>query len=119
VNNLEPRPNNPQSGYDSGTVQIFAATINHLNKRFSQNGKCFEQQLILQNGLKTFGKKGEESGTKEDRQLLDLKCFIPIKISELNEREIKRAVEALMFLTEKKDGTIKVRVVYNGKPTRQ
>ena len=28
-------------------------------------------------------------------------------------------MEALMFLTEKKDGTIKGRMVYNGKPTRE
>eukprot|EP00980_Cylindrotheca_fusiformis_P025108 scaffold13089_cov64-Cylindrotheca_fusiformis.AAC.1 len=27
-------------------------------------------------------------------------------------------MEALMFLTEKRDGTIKGRMVYNGKPTR-
>jgi hypothetical protein len=28
-------------------------------------------------------------------------------------------MEAVMFLTEKRDGTIKGRLVYNGKPTRE
>ena len=32
--------------------------------------------------------------------------------------EKKKAVEALMFLTEKRDKSIKSRLVYNGKPTR-
>eukprot|EP00980_Cylindrotheca_fusiformis_P030969 scaffold25690_cov333-Cylindrotheca_fusiformis.AAC.1 len=32
--------------------------------------------------------------------------------------EKRKAMEALMFLTEKRDGTIKGRMVYNGKPTR-
>ena len=31
----------------------------------------------------------------------------------------RKAVEALMFLTQKRDGTIKARQVYNGKPTRE
>jgi hypothetical protein len=33
--------------------------------------------------------------------------------------ERQKAVEALMFLTEKRDGTVKGRMVYNGKPTRE
>jgi hypothetical protein len=33
--------------------------------------------------------------------------------------EKKKAMESLLFLTEKRDGRIKGRMVYNGKPTRQ
>jgi hypothetical protein len=32
--------------------------------------------------------------------------------------EKNRAMQSLLFLTEKRDGTIKGRLVYNGKPTR-
>jgi hypothetical protein len=39
-------------------------------------------------------------------------------VSELTASEKKKAQEALMFLTEKRDSTIKGRTVYNGKPTR-
>jgi hypothetical protein len=68
--------------------------------------------------IKTFGEKGRAAGTVEIKQLLERKCFVPIRVSTLNEKERKRAVNALMLLTEKKDGKIKGRVVYNGKPTR-
>ena len=33
--------------------------------------------------------------------------------------ERRKAMTALMFLTEKRDSTIKGRMVYNGKPTRE
>jgi hypothetical protein len=33
--------------------------------------------------------------------------------------EKKKAQMALMFLTEKRDGSVKGRMVYNGKPTRE
>jgi hypothetical protein len=45
-------------------------------------------------------------------------CFSPLHISELSEEEKRKAQEALMFLTEKRDGSVKGRMVYNGKPTR-
>jgi hypothetical protein len=50
--------------------------------------------------------------------LVATQCFGPILVSELTASEKKKAQEALMFLTEKRDGTIKGRTVYNGKPTR-
>jgi hypothetical protein len=37
----------------------------------------------------------------------------------MTKEEKRKAVEAIMFLTEKRDGTIKGRMVYNGKPTRE
>jgi hypothetical protein len=38
-------------------------------------------------------------------------------VSTLTPEEKRKAVEALMFLTEKQNKTIKGRLVYNGKPT--
>jgi hypothetical protein len=38
-------------------------------------------------------------------------------VSTLTLEEKRKAMEALMFLTEKRDKTIKGRLVYNGKPT--
>ena len=43
---------------------------------------------------------------------------MPIDISKLSQEEKKKAQMALLFLTEKRDGSIKGRMVYNGKPTR-
>ena len=42
----------------------------------------------------------------------------PISIAEMSNSEKAKAQEALMFLTEKRDQTIKGRMVYNGKQTR-
>ena len=66
-----------------------------------------------------FGEKGKKATTKELDQLHQRNCFMPIDVSKLTASEKKKAQEALMFLTEKRDGTIKGRCVYNGKPTRQ
>ena len=56
---------------------------------------------------------------KEIGQLHKQTCFAPRSVKEMTRDEIRKAVEALMFLTEKCDGLIKGRQVYNGKPTRE
>eukprot|EP00980_Cylindrotheca_fusiformis_P022076 scaffold8970_cov88-Cylindrotheca_fusiformis.AAC.1 len=51
-------------------------------------------------------------------QLYKRNCFEPVSVKDMKPSEKRKAMEALMFLTEKRDGTIKGRMVYNGKPTR-
>jgi hypothetical protein len=111
-------PPNNEVFYDGGTAIIFAKTFHQLNERVNNTGKCFGQQLLLKKGLAKFGEQGHAAGKKEVKQLHDRKCFVPIDVGKLSKREKQRAMEALMFLTEKKSGEIKGRVVYNGKPTR-
>ena len=41
------------------------------------------------------------------KQLYDQECFKPIKKQSLNSTEKKRALESLIFVTEKRNGTIK------------
>jgi regulator of RNase E activity RraB len=77
------------------------------------------QQYILQKGLKKFAQKGSDAATKELKQLHDRVCFEPISVADMSQSEIQKSMEALMLLTEKRDGTIKGRMVYNGKPTRE
>jgi hypothetical protein len=79
----------------------------------------FAQQYIMQQGLKKFGKKGEDAALKEVGQMCKRTCFAPVSIKEMTSQERKKAQEAIMFLTEKRDGSIKGRMVYNGKPTRK
>jgi hypothetical protein len=50
--------------------------------------------------------------------MLDRTCFIPIKKSDLSDVEKKRALESLIFLSEKKDGTVKARHCANGSTQR-
>ena len=73
----------------------------------------------VKKGIKAFGVQGKEAVLKEIKQLHDRTCFEPILIKDLTPLERRRAMEALIFLTEKRDGSIKARQVYNGKPTRE
>ena len=90
-----------------------------LFMREANQNKSFAQQYILQKGLKRFGQAGVDAMKKEMGQLHDRVCFYPISIATLTREEKKKAVEAIALLTEKRDGTVKGRTVYNGKPTRE
>ena len=48
----------------------------------------------------------------------DRTCFRPISIADMTPEEKMKAMEVLMFLTEERDKTVKSRMVYNGKPSR-
>jgi hypothetical protein len=52
-------------------------------------------------------------------QLHKRNCFSPVDVSTMTKAEKQKAMESLLFLTEKRDGRIKGRMVYNGKPTRK
>ena len=63
-----------------------------------------------------FKEKGHAAAMKELDQLHKRMCFTPVDINDLTTSEKKKAMEAMMLLTEKKDKTVKGRMVYNGKP---
>ena len=116
--NVSPNPEE-DIAYSPQMALIMARLICDINSKTSRQGASFAQQFILQKGIKKFGHHGKAAARKEIDQLHCRTCFTPIDISTLTEEEEKaKAMEALMFLTEKRDGTIKGRAVYNGKPTR-
>jgi len=59
---------------------------------------------------------GNDAASKELIQLHDRKCFTPRNIAEITPSERRKAMDALILLTEK-NGTIKGRMAYNGKGT--
>ena len=61
----------------------------------------------------------ENATIQELEQLHKRVCYKPIHPSEMTAEEKKKAQDALMFLTEKRDKTVKGRMVFNGKPTRE
>ena len=75
--------------------------------------------MIMQKGLKHFGREGEKAAKSEVSQMHHRRCFKALAVKELTRRERERAQEGLLFLTEKKDGSIKGRLAYNGKKTRE
>ena len=70
-------------------------------------------------GIKIFGDRGRAAAAKELNQLHDRTCFRPIDVSTMTLEEKRKAQEALMLLTEKRDGSVKGRMVYNGAQTRE
>ena len=98
---------------------VIASIIVDINSRATADGASFAQQHILQKGLKIFGERGAQASKKEMTQLHERNCFTPIDPNELTPDEKKKAQQALMFLAEKRDGTIKGRLVYDGSNTRE
>ena len=105
--------------YDEVSGILTARFINELRNKVDKHGASFAQQYMLKKGLKVFGESGKKAASKELDQLHQRSCFAPKHVKEMTDSERRKAQEALMFLTEKRDKSIKGRMVYNGKPTRQ
>ena len=107
------------SEYTLEKAPVIAHVMYTLHQEAIMFGTSFGQQYILQVGLKRFGDEGYNAAVQELEQLYKRSCFSPIGVGELSKVEKAKAMKALMLLTEKKDGTKKGRLVYNGKPTRE
>jgi hypothetical protein len=104
----------------SNDIDIVAArTIENFIHEVFQKGVAFTQQYILHKGIKKFGDKGIKAAPDELYQLHKRNCFSPVDVSTVTKMKKKKAMESLLFLTEKRDGRNKGRMVYNGKPTRK
>jgi hypothetical protein len=105
--------------YGSNQAMFIARFNQDITMNVNKHGASFAQQYMLQMGLKVFGNKGHEGSMKEINQLHKRTCFAPLKEKEMKPSERRKAQIALMFLTEKRDKSVKGRMVYNGKPTRE
>ena len=105
--------------YTPQMAMVIARIMTDMNSKATIQGASFAQQYIVQRGLKKFGERGEAAATKEMDQLHQRNCFTPIDVATMSNEERRKSVDALMFLGEKRDKTIKGRMVYNGKPTRE
>jgi hypothetical protein len=104
--------------YGSNKAMLIARFIQDITMNVNKHRASFAQQYMLQKGLKVFGNKGHEASMKETNQLHKRMCFALLKVKEMKPSERKKAQMALMFLTEKRDTSVKGRMVYNRKPTR-
>jgi len=108
--------------YDSVRATVAAMAIHKLNlmhTKANKKGVSLVETYSLKKAIKKFGKKAEQSATKEMKQLHDRVCFKPINPTEMTADERKKAMESLIFLTEKRDGRIKARTVANGSVQRK
>jgi hypothetical protein len=115
---VHPNPNEDRM-YTPQMAMVIARVMTDINSRATIQGASFSQQYIVQRGLKKFGQRGAHAATKEMDQLHRRHCFTPIDVATMSDEERRKSVDALMFLGEKRDKSIKGRIVYNGKPTRE
>ena len=99
---------------------VMAQFIHDMNGRSDSvpQAASFGQQHMFPKGQKIWGDKATAAAKKEMDQLHGRGAFAPVDPKLCTPTELKKAQLALMFVTEKRDGTIKARTVYNGKPTR-
>ena len=105
--------------YSAEFAMLLGRYIVDFNSRAKSNNFSFGQQYILQKGLKVFGKRAYDSTKDEIKQLHFRNAFEPEDISNLTAEEKKKALDTLIFVTEKRTGEIKSRACINGKPSRQ
>ena len=82
---------------------VVAFIMSEMNARAMPKEACFGQQYLLKKRLEEFGKRGTKSNEKELQQFHDRTCFHPLCIAGMTPDEKMKAMEALMFLTEKRD----------------
>ena len=118
-----PDPTSPDMKYNVAEAQVIATIMCIFNERMIQKQLVHGTQHVvtysLQKGIKKFGERGRAAALKEMKQLHERDCFKPIHKAEMNDIEKTRALESLIFLTEKRDGTIKARHCANGSTQRQ
>ena len=93
--------------YDEATAAVACEIMCDIHYRSSADGVSFAQQYLLKKGLQKFGDGGYHAATKELDQLHKRNCFSPLDVSAMTPEEKRKAMEALMFLTEKQDKAIK------------
>jgi hypothetical protein len=86
------------------TILHYSAALAGMN---DTQASSFLQTYSLKQGIKKFGKQGIKAAHKEMKQIHDRVVFEPISIEEMMMLERKRAMESLIFLTEKRDETVK------------
>jgi hypothetical protein len=118
--------------YESTDVKSYATqAINHMITQFNPTNifeyeteeahilaMAFAQTYSLVKGLQKFGSAGDEAVYTEIEQLHNRGCFKPIHIESYGSESWRQVMESIMFLTEKRDGTIKARNVTDGRKQR-
>ena len=98
--------------YSLETVHIIAYIICQFNNKTSKgimSKKRFyqlAQTYILNNGIKKFGTRGQKVAYEVMKQLYDRVVFKFVKVEPLTDPESKRVMESLIYLTEKRDGSV-------------
>jgi hypothetical protein len=108
--------------YSVMEAQVMVFTMCQFNERLKRTRKEVGKQFLviysLKNAIHNYRKKEYDAALQEMRHLKERRCFIPISQDELKAMEKKQAMDSLIFLTEKKNGSIKAKHCANGSMKR-
>ncbi len=105
--------------YDLEDARPLAAIMCQIREKVQTNEYQFAQTFSLKQGIRKFGDRAKDAAKGELQQLHDRVVFEPVDVNTLDPAEKSNAMESLLFLTEKKDGTIKGRACANGSIQRE
>jgi hypothetical protein len=98
--------------YTEEYAKIIATTMTTMNYIFAQT-------YSLAKYIKIFGDRGSKAAHNKMRQLHNQCVLKLINVNKLSTIKRKRAMESLIFLFEKKDGTIKAQTCANSSTQRE
>ena len=97
--------------YNYDEVRVLVTVITTFNKHMDHVVEEHGQQHVvtcsLKAGINKFGNQAKASANKVMKQLHDQSCFRPVHKCLLNKPDRQRAMESVLFLTEKRDKTIR------------
>ena len=101
--------NSSQTNYEYNN-NTYDEEMNNNDQRDNTN----EKELVDKKGIEKFDKKDSQAAYKEIKQIHERVVFESVHFKDLTPIEVSRAMESLIFLTEKRDGTVKARYYTNG-----
>ena len=72
------------------------------------------QQYSMKKAKELFGDKADAAVMRESNQIKNFETYLPLKANGLAWEEKKKALESLIFVTEKRNGDIKARKMADG-----
>ena len=96
-------------GYNAKESQALGQIFLHHTMSQKSHKACFMQTYNTKKGIKKFGTQGKNAAIKETTQLENREFYKPILLKDLTEKERSKAMDSLIFLTEKRDRSIKAR----------
>ena len=80
--------------------------------------KMIFTQMNVSRGIKKYGDRGKASAMKEVKNLVARECFGEVSYESLTGEQKRNALPILMFMVEKRDGSIKTRGCADGRVQR-
>ena len=100
--------------YSNEEAKVLVNIMQCMEQKFQ-----FAQRYTLKKSMMKFGNRGRQAAQSELSQLNDRMVFTPIHRRDITNEELRKSMESLMFLTEKRDGTVKARACANGSVQRE